>query len=239
MTVLNENGFPMRFYGRVRSTNEQVVFVTLDVSGKPDFVKAILFKRIPAALQGEFTSIINSHECQTLKTKPLYEFLQTKMFSTIPDKNVYAALIGMSVVKDLPKNEVLVECPNDEYRTVDEIRDFVNQAKSMKMAENKTNFGEVQESMTKRETILNQRLDQQDVKIDTLVNQISTFTDVLNQLKGTLTGINDKFTGLENKFADLKRAQKPTPEMTFAPNVPVAEEANDEDWQTGLPPIVS
>ena len=68
MTVLNENGFPMRFYGRVRSTNEQVVFVTLDVSGKPDFVKAILFKRIPAALQGEFTSIINSHECQTLKT---------------------------------------------------------------------------------------------------------------------------------------------------------------------------
>lgn len=238
MTVLNENGVAMRFYGRIRSTNEQVVFVTLDVSGKPDYVKAILYKHIPANLQSEFTSIINSHECQTLKTKPLYEFLQTKMFTTIPDKNVYSALIGMSVVRDLPKNEVLVECPNDQYRTVDEVRDAVNQAKSMKMIEQKNDFGNVNQALSERETMISKRLENQDTKIEDLRGLVSSLAESIKGLTGTLQGVGDKITSLEGKVEVLKKAQRPSDELTFAPNVPIQVEESEEDWQSGLPPIV-
>lgn len=240
MTVENENGQAMRFYGRLVKSNEQVVIVTLRCDSKPKHTKCILYKRLPPALQSEFTQIINSPACQRLKTQPLYEFLQSRTFSSVANKNVYSTLLDLSVVRDIPSEEVNIECPYDIYKTIDQAEEEMRLYTAQQNLTKSSQENAAKQAQEALDAATRQKLEMQNTRMDSLeaaqklnAEQVSSLTLKVDEQKTTL----DKMMEMMANIQKLVITQQSGGVSESASVAPVPVSAKDEEWMNDLPPI--
>ena len=242
MTVENENGQAMRFYGRLVKSNEQVVIVTLRCESKPKHTKCILYKRLPPALQTEFTQIINSPACQRLKTQPLYEFLQSKTFSSVANKNVYSTLLDLSVVRDIPSEEVNIECPYDIYKTIDQAEEEMRLYTAQQNLTRSSQENAAKQAQEALDAATRQKLEAQTNRMDSLeaaqklnAEQVNSLSLKVDEQKNTLEKMMEMMANIQ-KLVVSQNAGVPS-SAAPAPLAPIPVSAKEEEWMNDLPPI--
>lgn len=240
MSVENENGKYMRYYGRIQKTNEQVVIVTLRCESKPDHTKCIFFKRLPVNLQPEFTGIINSPACQGLKNRPLYEFLQGKTFSSIMNKNVYSTLLDLAVVRDIPSKEVLVECPYDQYKTIAEIEEDIRMDAARRTVMNDSKEGEQRAAQEALDAATRAKLEEQQKRMEALEATQKASAEQVTKLSVKVDAQNDTLNKMMEMMSNMQTmiskttGTVPVVEKSELKPIPVS---STEDWMNDLPPI--
>lgn len=183
MTVLNENGLVMRFFGRLTKGafhNEQVIILALDMKDKPGYSKVITLQRIPVEFQEELKSIIKNPRCQKVAEGHLYEYLQTVSFSSgTTNASVFDTLRGLNAIKDIPQTDVVVECGRQRFATPQEILNEIASFEAQKKLTVATPEQALNKSIDSRENLMTTRLNEQDAKIQSVRDDVSEIKAML------------------------------------------------------------
>lgn len=236
MTVYNQNGKALRFYGRLNSTafkNEQVILVALEAENKPNFTKVIFIQRLPSTISGELRKIIENPRCQSLpESIPLWDYLQQQTFTETGNQSAYQVMMNLNCIKDIPSDEVLVECPAGEFRTPREVIDAIQLAKNRNALKKTGIENKAQNALSEREEIVSSKLNGFDNRLTQLEQLI---TNMASKFDAVLTGT----TMSSPKEKVRESVNEPVREVQ--PRV-VAKQPIEEDipeYLADLPPIRS
>lgn len=237
MTVTNMNNQVMRFFGRIKHPgnamdNEPVILLSLETEGKPEFSKILFHTRIrDGEMRDELLRLVMSDRVQKTANVKLWEVLQRATFTNQPNKTMFSVLYGMDVIRDYPKDRLVVEAPNGDYPSVQRVIDDIKQCENAKLL---------------KQNGVEQKLVAETYEREAKVNgKLNEFEDRLGKMEGMLSKMVEMQEALMRGTSVAKPSGKKStkvlrdePVVEEAPT-PVVEETpvfTADEFDAGLPP---
>lgn len=239
MTVMNMNNEAMRFFGRIKHPgnpmdNEPVILLSLETEGKPGFSKILFHTRIrDGEMRDELLRLVMSDRVQKSTNMKLWEVLQQGTFTTNPNKTMFSVLYGMEVIRDYPKDRLVVEAPNGEYPSVQRVIDDIKQYENAKLLKQNGVEQKLVNETYEREAKVNGKLNEFEDRLGKMEGMLSKMVEMQEAL---MRGTSVSKAGGKKSTKVLH--DEPVNAIEEVPTVVVEEtpvSAVDE-FDAGLPP---
>lgn len=233
MTVLNMNNKAMRFYGRIKHTgskadNEPVILLSLETDGKPGYSKILFHTRIrDDNMRDELIRLVQSDNVQ-LKPVKLWQVLQNCTFSSVPNLSMFNVLMGLDVIRDYPSDRLVVEMPNNEFWSVQQVLDGIRVNENARLMQTTGASAKLVNNMREQDAKANNRL-------NSVEDRLGKLEDLLTKMVETQEAL---LKGTSTKTASKKAPKvEPVEEVNEAvEEFPGGTEEHIDAYEDGLPP---